>query len=147
MENKTINLELHQNFKSRLIEDADKLESQVDEDLRRNIFAKISKQPIDTTPAIENEKHYWNISKIAIAASIILSIPAIQLFNSGQDNLQPEQLVLEQKLEESSKTKNELMVTLAKLDSNKLLNSKHLQTEYLAILSDMEKIKDKIIKI
>jgi hypothetical protein len=126
-----------------LISDAKLLDETVDPQLRENLFSKLSHQKIETTDkkSVTNFS-YFNLSKLAIAASLLVTLLIIQPFDTEEATNNIQDIALEKSLQQKIEAK-----PVVAIGNRNLIASNHLGKEYSAILADMEKIKHRIVSL
>jgi hypothetical protein len=142
MKNNVIKFNQHNELEQQLKRDADKLNDEVTPQLREQLFYQLSRQPIENKQ-LNHATQSFAKNKMAIAASLIFSVFVIQFFVAHQP-------VEETSIASSNSIHNidEMLLGFsAELKNKDLLASQDLNAEYKAILADMDKIKQRIVKL
>jgi hypothetical protein len=140
---KVIKLNQHQELDAKLLSDAKTLDDSLSPQLREKLFNKIAVQELETNDnkGASNTNNF-NINKLAIAASLVFTLLAVQIFNHSEEAGKVQSIDLAESQQQQIEIK-----PVAEIKINDRIASNHLAKEYSAILADMEKIKHTIVNL
>lgn len=145
MIDKIIDLKQQHEIERKLRQDAKLLDHNISLQLKTDLLSKLATQNIQNKVQNNPLSFYaFGRHKAAIAASLLLSVLAVQLFiNEEKNNHIPSYTS-----QENANNQDEITMKFPVDFFNKnLIASNHLRTEYTAIMSDIEKLKNSLIKL